>query len=377
MFKTFCRGGSQTRASLATCCAWIVAATWIACHSLAKDDSGQEESESLRVVKTAAEYLALIDSHDAKSFHWFRVQLPDDEQDKLILALRERFPVESIRDRLTQVNDVARLEQLRQLHSSEYKVPEETPVGPWNWSVRGKALEQLHADGAKRFIEAPGFGISRMRMPTPFDLKYRQQPMPLLTEYYSPLAFAHEPIFELPEKSGSMPSVAAFRSLHVTSNLEFGQGDSMGWVRDADHVVGFQGHRIDRFDHRLLRTKDVVHPDRRVNYYDPDGLQDWKLNRLELVGLLMSDEIRVYVSESLPAMEELRDAPTRQLDEFEVISLAALFHGEDVVTVASQNRVRMLGALRATRDCRSCHDVAEGELLGALSYELLRSQPDR
>lgn len=35
----------------------------------------------------------------------------------------------------------------------------------------------------------------------------------------------------------------------------------------------------------------------------------------------------------------------------------------------------MLGAVRASNDCRQCHQVPRGTLLGAFSYELRRDPP--
>lgn len=37
----------------------------------------------------------------------------------------------------------------------------------------------------------------------------------------------------------------------------------------------------------------------------------------------------------------------------------------------SPDRLRMLGSLRTTKQCIECHSVRRGELLGALTYELV------
>ena len=42
----------------------------------------------------------------------------------------------------------------------------------------------------------------------------------------------------------------------------------------------------------------------------------WQVQRIELVGLLKHPEPVAYLSDRLPAMAELRDAPTRPLDAF-------------------------------------------------------------
>ena len=74
-------------------------------------------------------------------------------------------------------------------------------------------------------------------------------------------------------------------------------------------------------------------------------------------------------------MDELRKAPTRALTGFEERSLASLRNGEDLVTDATVNRIHLLGAVRAARQCLDCHNVERGALLGAFSYELRRTPP--
>jgi hypothetical protein len=71
-------------------------------------------------------------------------------------------------------------------------------------------------------------------------------------------------------------------------------------------------------------------------------------------------------------MDELRDAPIRPLDEFEVEHLPKLQAGEDVSSVQGPWRIRMIGAIRAQAECLKCHSVEPNELLGAFSYDLRR-----
>ncbi|HVU89715.1 MAG TPA: hypothetical protein VHD36_20465 [Pirellulales bacterium] len=98
-------------------------------------------------------------------------------------------------------------------------------------------------------------------------------------------------------------------------------------------------------------------------------------DRVELVSLLKFSEPRVYVSDYLPAMDELRDAPTRPLDAFEQQGLAALKNGEDIVSEDKPPTIRALGALRALKQCLQCHTVEEGRLLGAFSYRWGPAKP--
>ena len=71
-------------------------------------------------------------------------------------------------------------------------------------------------------------------------------------------------------------------------------------------------------------------------------------------------------------MEELAEAPTRQLQPFEAIALAKLRAEEDLVVRATTNQIEMVGALRASKQCLACHQVTRGQLLGAFSYTVIR-----
>lgn len=93
--------------------------------------------------------------------------------------------------------------------------------------------------------------------------------------------------------------------------------------------------------------------------------------------MLKHDRPMVYVSKNLPNMNELRDAPVRELDAFEQQALTSLIEGEDLVTDVQPGRIRALGSLRAMRQCLQCHEVERGTLLGAFSYEFLRDSPPK
>jgi hypothetical protein len=73
-------------------------------------------------------------------------------------------------------------------------------------------------------------------------------------------------------------------------------------------------------------------------------------------------------------MDELSDAGTRPLDDFEAASLSQLETQKDLVVESATNRIRMLGSLRAGTTCLKCHQVPRGKLLGAFSYQLDRKQ---
>jgi hypothetical protein len=91
---------------------------------------------------------------------------------------------------------------------------------------------------------------------------------------------------------------------------------------------------------------------------------------------LKFDEPRVYVLDHLPRMDQLSsdDVLTRALDEFEKESLEKLRTEEDLVVREEDGVHRMLGSLRAAKQCLECHSVDRGELLGAFSYVLRRGE---
>ena len=92
------------------------------------------------------------------------------------------------------------------------------------------------------------------------------------------------------------------------------------------------------------------------------------MQTLDLVGLILDEEPRVYVSDQLPSMAEVRDVPTRPLDKFESVGLKTLQHGEDLWIARDGESVRMLGAIRSVTQCIACHEGERGDLLGAFTY---------
>jgi hypothetical protein len=151
------------------------------------------------------------------------------------------------------------------------------------------------------------------------------------------------------------------RDVHRNSLRDFLDPRWFGYARDRDHVAGFRPHRVSNYP--------------LVDSFSGRTTYRWRVYGLELVSLLKHAEPQVYLSDRLPRMEDLRDAPTRELDEFEQEQLPRLRAGESVVAATAANRVRMLGAIRARAECLNCHQATQGELLGAFSYDLRRDLP--
>src|SRR5262249_23112414 len=151
-------------------------------------------------------------------------------------------------------------------------------------------------------------------------------------------------------------------TMHDAAALDFVNPLRMGYVRDRDHVAGFQAHRF-----MTMPQLASIDPPRR----------SWQIVRLELVSLLKHEAPAAYVSKNLPQMDELKDAPTRPLDAFEQRAVARLRSEEDLVIDDSVDRIRMVGSLRAGKSCLDCHSVRRGNLLGAFTYELVPAKGAR
>ena len=103
----------------------------------------------------------------------------------------------------------------------------------------------------------------------------------------------------------------------------------------------------------------------------------WQVKSYHLVGILKADPPVVYLTNGPIRMFNSQDPSNRRaLDAFERSRLPNLRAGEDLaIDRSDSNRIRMLGAIRAAKNCAECHQVPEGSLLGAFSYELQRQTP--
>jgi hypothetical protein len=267
--------------------------------------------------------------------------------------LQAKYPVESVAPRLVyegrprSVPSISE-HQADRLSSLEERVEERAK--DFRTMKHLRSLERLHDGTVQQFVNSPGFGPARMIFrPTPEYVEISGRfgdpdvrgPIPQPSRpYYSPE----------PEPGTVRPADGpALSDAHEQNFVSFLDPFDFGFARDREHVVGFRPH----------------------HFREPaDAPQRWKVERLELVGLLKYDEPVVYLSENLPAMDELRDAPTRPLDAFENEALAGLRRGEDLMVQDRPDRMHVLGSLRAIRQCLRCHHAERGQLLGAFSYQL-------
>ena len=98
----------------------------------------------------------------------------------------------------------------------------------------------------------------------------------------------------------------------------------------------------------------------------------WRIRQMELVSLLKHDPAVAYKygGPIWMGQSEKRVRPTRTLNENEVASLEALSEGKDHVLAwdTAEERLQLVGAIRAKDACLKCHEVQRGDLLGAFTY---------
>jgi hypothetical protein len=289
--------------------------------------------------------------------------------------LRKLYPFESLKARLEYEHNakVDKVPSLSAEAQQRLEAADQAFSRPARWgggNVRAESLQKLHSSEVAQFIARDGFGNERLPTPSPRYLELPPAPsIPFGSVSYKESTIEQDPRVSLPAQgppSGTLRllSTEAASMVHELGQASFLSAASFGYAKSRDGVAGFRPHEF-RFS-----------PVANLNPNNADGKEKnkerWVLRRLELVSLLKHEKPVVYVSQELPRMENLRRAPTRPLGDFEEKALKNLQGGQDLVTEATVNRIRMLGALRASRQCLQCHNVQHGQLLGSFSYELLR-----
>jgi hypothetical protein len=285
--------------------------------------------------------------------------------------LREKYPIESLAHRLAyetkavgqMVDSAGNLQHPELSPEVEGRLDAESRFGHFRsntGSYRRQMLSILHDHTRDAFIVARGFGPMRMMevQPTVVDLP-EPAPVPLPSPPDSqnlehPSSVPHQ---DQVAQSESIPKRQELESLHGAGEVDFLEPNRMGFIQSREHVLGFQPHRF-------TTMPAIARPEDRPS-------SEWQIVGLDLVSLLKHPTPVAYVSKNLPRMDELRDAPTRPLDDFEREAVARLRKQEDVVIDEEPNLLRMVGSLRAAQDCMQCHSVPRGTLLGALSYRLV------
>jgi hypothetical protein len=259
------------------------------------------------------------------------------------VELRAKVPYVSLEERLPKHLPVPG--RILTADSSERLAEVETSIGRYYMRMRTYELKRLHESTTWEFINRPGFGYSRMMRPLSMQevIKYERTPIPQATTGLQVTSTSEQTA--LPRSSWNANELQEF---HQKSIVDFVNPPGFGDVKDRHHVAGFDSHGFGT---------------------SPEPAKPLQLVSLELVGLLR-DEPVVYLSEYLPLMSELRQAPTRTLNQFESAGLETLRAGEDLFVKPSETNLRILGSIRSTKQCIECHGGERGDLLGAFSYVL-------
>jgi hypothetical protein len=258
--------------------------------------------------------------------------------------LREQYPIESLDARLPQ-SPLSPTQPLSAVAEAQLAELDQVLAREQD-TFRASMLERLHGRMVQEFVNSPGFGVARVIRPSEYTLSVpsRQnvevpQPQPFGTEDWSSSDFQSE--------AKKVP--AALDALHRDSVLDFVNPRGFGWiVPQRRQVAGLQPHHFSQ----VPMSKD------------------WKVQSVELVGLLVHDTAVVYMTANLPRMQDAKQAPTRPLDAFESHGLEHLQRGENLYCREKNDTLRLLGALRNLEECRKCHGGERGDLLGAFSYRL-------
>ena len=269
-----------------------------------------------------------------------------------VVRLQERNPRESLEARLPLPKPVSRPETLlprtnANLKGLETWLDEEHPEYVPYYRDRSRHLQALHENTVDVFMNSPGFGMGRMTYVSQSAVEQGLRNDPPIPNPGDPPTLLSPGEWE---QNIAPTEQASLGSMHSASLRDFIHPGGFGYVKDRSYVLGFQSHRFSQV---------------------PE-VKNWKVHTVELVGLLFHDEPVAYVSKHLPRMDELRKAPTRKLDSFEVAGLTELRKGEDTFIAGQQRELRMLGAVRAVQQCAKCHGSERGDLLGAFSYTLRR-----
>lgn len=267
--------------------------------------------------------------------------------------LQEAFPYVSMDDRLPRPKNQRPAGDLPAATATRLSEMETLIEDKDRWPsyYRKSSLREIHEDTVRVFVNQPGFGVTRMLRASEERLKHEEPPIP---QPGTPSASPWLPEELARQQLAESKTWGALLSLHRGSVVDFVNLAGFGYIKDRQNVAGFQEHRVSQ---------------------TPTPERPWTLQTLDLVGLLLHEKPIAYVSKDLPRMKELRAAPTRDLDDFEAAGLLALQRGDDLFVRERGSERRMLGAIRAARQCLSCHDAAHGDLLGAFSYRMTQDRP--
>ncbi len=301
--------------------------------------------------------------------------------------LQRKYPFESLRERLAYEQLAPkRLKSPATSRDSSAENDSSLYNGITVFSPRIYSLRLLHYATTDEFSRVLGNGEGRMPRMSPTAIiesrdRERIKLIKLDGSVVKPSALGPEKPLQLqkiesqrgnPGRAPSLMTLGLYQ--YECADHNFCARGAFGYFESVDRVAGFIPHQF--FQLPELDGPRPQRPYPRAEDYNSE-FDAWRTTQLQLVSLLKQPEPRVYLSPNLPAMSELVNAETRELNAFENESLEKLLAGENLITAATTNTIRMLGALRARHECLECHSVSRGTLLGAFSYVLERDPPVR
>jgi hypothetical protein len=276
-------------------------------------------------------------------------KLAPEVSEQMEADARKKLAFESLIERLPKGKPLPPTKPLSSEGKERWEILDRE-LASWQ-DQRAKHLKELHEKTRKFFVESPGAGPVR-RILTPDEI--------LLDEWQAasapdqPGERAEFP-FSPGEPLSRVEPNGEFHGYHKDGMSDFLYPRGFGYVKDRAHVAGFKPHGF--------RSRD----------WTVNESWRWRVQHIQLVGILSHEEPVVYLTDKLPSMEQIRQGKTRTLDGFEEAALPTLREGEDLFIASKGETLRMLGALRATKTCQQCHDAEAGDLLGAFSYTLRAS----
>ncbi|MBS0202653.1 MAG: hypothetical protein JSS49_07105 [Planctomycetes bacterium] len=307
-----------------------------------------------------------------------------------LAAVRKENPIVPLGDRVPKPDKFLALKTPPRIAAeaeNELKEYEKSTERSYR-EIRDIRLSSLHLNTLTEFAERVGFGEDRLWSGVV------QGPHKLTSDDPPPIPIGESPTAEssdwaITEGKPDPAQLLMLPELHHTSFVDFVDPLRLGVVLTSRNLARTVTWTVNenRVTQKVqdwsqlpsdspLRPLSVGHTEHsmtaRVKQEFEKHLTEWQLSKLELVSLLKAPTPRVYRSRNLPNMKELANARSRELNEFEAVSLTKLQSGERLIIESDHFEIRMLGSVRAASQCVECHSVMRGTLLGAFSYVLHR-----
>jgi hypothetical protein len=238
-----------------------------------------------------------------------------------------------------------------------------------NLKIR-KGLNSYHANAVQIFSQAPGFGLTRM----PILMKKVEEEVVILSpgelDVDSPLVNqpqlieANKKFAEFfADKETRLFDARLRGNFYLPANI----GETAKPVAEGTTKSDPAATKLWRIE--TLNLVGLLEPKKPVVYVSHKVREEWIKNHFKVVD---KDGLPVN-PDNPPAVAEIKDnlpAGARLPNMFEEAAIQKLLQGQSLFVYGQEDTIRMMGALHATRQCLQCHDVLEGEVLGALSYTL-------